>query len=437
MLYIYALEELDKFKRLKLETKSKTVTWDPLVVDTLTENDYKIVASVLEDFEKNLIPGPPNRIAYVNALINVTNVSPVVNDLVVENDLIVRQDDDLMYLHLKTPDGRKVRALIDSGASISGVAERLLKEHENFHGEQHTDSFSKFENIERINEKTIVYANSERGKSKRTYENVPFNLHDLEMTVPTLYEMPLPDGVDILLGIDWFRKENPSIDWNALTVKLRSKRKRVNPDGKSWAHAVKATAEVVKTSTNEGQISIKAMKKIIKRLPGLVTSMHVTPRNMNSEARIFATQTKTLNRQRMEAILQQKENDNAEGEAAPRSEDILYGKLRKSGINDLDTELHNWKDVIVEDLDKQKITQINQNKLRRETLEMSIETEDDGKIPHRPYRRLSFKEEAECTKVVEKYIDDGIIQPSSSPYGAAILFAPKKNGKLRFCVDWR
>ena len=386
------MKELDKLKHLKLETKSKNVTWDPLVVDTLTENDYKIVASVLEDFEKNLIPGPPDKIEYVNALINVSNVTPV------KNDLIVRQDDDLMYLHLKTPDGRKVRALIDSGASISGVAERLLKEHENFHGEQHTDSFSKFENVERMNEKTIVYANSERGKSKRTYENVPFNLHDLEMTVPTLYEMPLPEGVDILLGIDWFRKENPSIDWDALTVKLRRKRKRANPDGTSWAHAVKATAEVVKTSTNEGQISIKAMKKIIKRLPGLVTSMHVTPRNIKGEAHIFATQTKTLNKQRMEAILQQKENDDAEGEAAPRSEDILYGKLRKSGINDLDTELHEWKDVIVEDLDKHKITQINQNKLRRETLEMSIETEDDGKIPHRPYRRLSLKRKPSVPK---------------------------------------
>ena len=132
------------------------------------------------------------------------------------------------------------------------------------------------------------------------------------------------------------------------------------------------------------------MKKIIKHEPGLVTSMHVMPRrNIKGEAHIFATQTKTLTKQRMEAILQQKENDDADGEAAPRSEDVLYGKLRKSGIKDLDTELLKWTDVIVEDLDKEKITQINKNALRRETLEMSIETEDDGKIPHRPYRRLS------------------------------------------------
>ena len=29
------------------------------------------------------------------------------------------------------------------------------------------------------------------------------------------------------------------------------------------------------------------------------------------------------------------------------------------------------------------------------------------------------------------------IKPSSSPYGAPILFARKKDGKLRMCIDYR
>lgn len=32
---------------------------------------------------------------------------------------------------------------------------------------------------------------------------------------------------------------------------------------------------------------------------------------------------------------------------------------------------------------------------------------------------------------------DGRIDISSSPYGAPILFARKKNGKLRMCIDYR
>src|SRR5690242_10685601 len=34
-------------------------------------------------------------------------------------------------------------------------------------------------------------------------------------------------------------------------------------------------------------------------------------------------------------------------------------------------------------------------------------------------------------------IDCGIIRPSSSPYSARILFAKKKEGDLRFCIDYR
>lgn len=38
---------------------------------------------------------------------------------------------------------------------------------------------------------------------------------------------------------------------------------------------------------------------------------------------------------------------------------------------------------------------------------------------------------------VEDYLARGYIRPSISPYGAPILFARKKNGKLRICIDYR
>ena len=50
---------------------------------------------------------------------------------------------------------------------------------------------------------------------------------------------------------------------------------------------------------------------------------------------------------------------------------------------------------------------------------------------------MSPLELAELKKQLTELIDMGNIQPSKSPYGAPVLFVPKKNGKLRMCVDYR
>jgi transposase InsO family protein len=68
--------------------------------------------------------------------------------------------------------------------------------------------------------------------------------------------------------------------------------------------------------------------------------------------------------------------------------------------------------------------------------EHKIETEG-GDPPYGPLYNLSEHE----LQVLRQYIDDslakGWIRPSTSPAGAPVLFAPKKGGGLRLCVDYR
>jgi len=57
--------------------------------------------------------------------------------------------------------------------------------------------------------------------------------------------------------------------------------------------------------------------------------------------------------------------------------------------------------------------------------------------PARPPYRLSPVEAMELKKQLDTLLAKGFIQPSSSPFGAPVVFAPKPDGGLRMCLDYR
>jgi hypothetical protein len=57
--------------------------------------------------------------------------------------------------------------------------------------------------------------------------------------------------------------------------------------------------------------------------------------------------------------------------------------------------------------------------------------------PFGPIYALAEKEQQELRKYFETNLQRGLIRYSRSPAGALILFVPKKNGKLRLCVDYK
>ena len=67
----------------------------------------------------------------------------------------------------------------------------------------------------------------------------------------------------------------------------------------------------------------------------------------------------------------------------------------------------------------------------------TIPLEPGHKPPFRPIYRLSPKELAEVEKQVSELLQQGLIQPSSSPFGAPVLYDTKKDGSLRMCIDYR
>ena len=65
-----------------------------------------------------------------------------------------------------------------------------------------------------------------------------------------------------------------------------------------------------------------------------------------------------------------------------------------------------------------------------------IERPGSSPPARRPYP-VALHHRAELDRQVKVLLDAGIVRRSTSPYAAPVLFAPKKDGKLRMCVDYR
>ena len=67
----------------------------------------------------------------------------------------------------------------------------------------------------------------------------------------------------------------------------------------------------------------------------------------------------------------------------------------------------------------------------------TIKIEDDGSPPHGPIYPLSNTKLEALRDYLEDMLGKGFICSSQSPGGAPIMFAKKKDGSLRMCVDYQ
>ena len=68
---------------------------------------------------------------------------------------------------------------------------------------------------------------------------------------------------------------------------------------------------------------------------------------------------------------------------------------------------------------------------------MHIDTDPTADPPFKPVIRLSIAELDELKKQLDDLLSKKFIKPSTSPYGAPVLFVKKSDGSLRMCVDYR
>jgi hypothetical protein len=69
-------------------------------------------------------------------------------------------------------------------------------------------------------------------------------------------------------------------------------------------------------------------------------------------------------------------------------------------------------------------------------VEHRIDTDTAKPINSIPYR-AGVKERETIDKLTDEMIADGVIRPSSSPWASPVVLVSKKDGSIRFCVDYR
>ena len=54
-----------------------------------------------------------------------------------------------------------------------------------------------------------------------------------------------------------------------------------------------------------------------------------------------------------------------------------------------------------------------------------------------PYRRQNPEVRREEQEQLKEMLEEGIVRPSSSPWASPVVMVKKKNGTLRFCINFR
>jgi len=344
---------------------------------------------------------------------------------------------------------RKLRGFIDCGSTISLINTSTVN----------TEKLKRFDAQLPIDHTDLEFypVNDAKCMAKARYDNVPCTAiataAEAEVTPTTLYAAELSKDYDILLGMDWLTDCNPDIDWKQKIITLRDVPRLV-----PQTRYVRTMSK--QSRRDDGEVSLKVMRKINRKNPNNVYMIHIkdqrtalaTREGLEAEMakrQPRAESTHEVNamqsgRQRVEAVLESR-TDEERAKGAERDWGHIDDDRPKLFLDQpvtawecINATMRKHESRFKKEMDSALIETLISNTNRKAVASHRIDIKEGvTKIPNRPYYRMSIRELEELRLQLDKYLDAGMIEPSRSPYGAAVLFAPKKGGKLRFCVDYR
>ena len=268
--------------------------------------------------------------------------------------------------------GHHARILLDSGSSSNVVSANFVKSRGVATCATAGLHEMELPNGEKLQVSAVVpKASVLLGASK---ERVTFLVVDIDMSA------------DVVLGMPWLHKHNPTIDWVTSRVEFSKGDADIKLTGvQEWSEPLKQKT----TGRPDFLLNSLQFKRIVKKKDNTLFCAHIKP------------------------VLAKAPGDNC------------VQNLKQP----VEALLHDFQDVFPKDLP----TGIPPTRGVEHNIELTPGTDPPSKAAY----RLPVSQMEELSKQLEELTDKGFIRPSTSPYGAPILLVKKKDGTMRLCVDYR
>lgn len=231
------------------------------------------------------------------------------------------------------------------------------------------------------------------GRQLRPLGKVSIRIRIGSMTDTVVCQVLDMPGFDIILGDDWLLQRRVHLDFGNKCAFVYTKGKR---------HTVKSAP--ARFTSGEG---VKAQDKGSAKAPMFLTALQVK-RIVSRRERAFLVQVVDSKDQPCKlAVLQE-----------------VSGSTSSAQLQSLLTEYDDVFGELKELPPKRPIAHV-------------IPLEPGAKPIFKNMYRLTPKEKAEVERQIKDLLAKGLIEPSSSPWGAPVLFVPKQDGSLRMCIDYR
>lgn len=298
--------------------------------------------------------------------------------------------------------------MIDSGATISFIHENLAKNHDLLLVQRPLP---------------IALANGSIHTSQHATRVVMQTSPD-HFEVQTFQLITL-GNYSLILGMDWLKNHNPSIDWEKRIVTLSC-------SPKHNLHSLPPLARAT-------------MPKSLPSFQGQSRSSSPPPRSQPTPIKITYPPVKTIQPLRNPTSLDIAVVGNATFCQLLRLKDSIGYMMDVSQIEQLSTAtISNPSEEPVVKLPEkyaeyaQVFSKVNADKLPpHRPYDHTIPLVEGATVPFGPVYNLSHTELKALHEYIKENLSKGFIRRSESPAGAPILFVKKKDGSLRLCVDYR